>query len=55
VLIFDLLSSQTLASFKGKEKGCSQKASLETLFKKTVEHVAKNALTCLKEFLDCST
>jgi len=55
VLIFDLLSSQTLASFEGKEKGCSRKVSLETLFKKTVEHVSKNALTCMKEFLGCST
>jgi len=28
---------------------------LEILFKKTVEHISKNASTCLKEFLDSSS
>jgi len=55
VVIFDLVCNQALAlSFKEKGKSCNQKASLEILFKKIVNHISKNASTCLKGFSDFS-
>jgi len=48
-MIFDLVSNQALAlSFKEKGKGHNRKASLEIVFKKTIENTSKNASTCLK-------
>ena len=55
VVICDLVSNQALPlSFKEKGKSHNWKALLETLFKKIVEHISKNASTFVKGFSDSS-
>lgn len=49
-VMFVFVANQLLAvSFKQKGKRGKRRASLETLFRKIIEHISKNTSTCLKE------